>query len=61
MNIKLKTKIIESGFMQIEVAKEVGIPESHFSKIVRGLIDPKDDLKDKIASALNCKRQDIFN
>ena len=60
MNLKLKTKILESGKPQIALAKEIGIPEPVLSKIVNGWIEPKDEVKDKIAISLNCKVRDIF-
>lgn len=60
MNIKLKTKIIKSGKPQIAIARKLKIPESHLSKIVGGWIDPKRELKEKIASILFCKVEDVF-
>lgn len=60
MNLNLKTKILKSGRPQIALAKEIGIPESCLSKIVNDWINPKNELKNKIAQALNCKVTDIF-
>lgn len=60
MNLKLKTKILESGKPQIALAKEIGIPEPILSKVVNGWIDPKADLRNKIAQALNCQTEEIF-
>jgi DNA-binding XRE family transcriptional regulator len=61
MNLNLKTKILESRRPQIGIAKELGIPEPYLSKIVNGWIEPKDEIKDRIAQALNCKVTDIFS
>lgn len=60
MNIRLKTKIIESQKLQIEIAKELDIPESHLSKIVGGWINPRRELKEKIAEILECSVDSIF-
>ncbi|HUV59152.1 MAG TPA: helix-turn-helix transcriptional regulator [Desulfatiglandales bacterium] len=60
MNLRLKTKILESGKPQIALAREIGIPEPILSKVVNGWIEPKADLRNKIAQALNCKTEEIF-
>jgi len=60
MNLRLKTKILESGRPQIALAREMKIPEPYLSKVVNGWIEPKDTLKNKIAQALNCEVIDIF-
>lgn len=61
MNLALKTKILESKKPQIAIAKEIGIPESHLSKIVNGWVDPGDELKNAIAGAIGCKTTEIFS
>ncbi len=61
MNTELKKRIIESKKPQIAMAREIGIPESHLSKIVNGWINPKADLKERLAHALNCEVKDIFD
>jgi DNA-binding XRE family transcriptional regulator len=60
MNLKLKTKILKSGRPQIGLAKELRIPEPYLSKIVNEWIDPKDEVKEKIAEALGCEIGEIF-
>jgi DNA-binding XRE family transcriptional regulator len=60
MNIPLKTKIIESGRLQIELANKLEIPDSHLSKIVNGWWVPKPELQISIAKLLNCRVKDIF-
>ena len=60
MNVKLKMKIFELGKRQIRLAQETGIPESYLSKVVNGWIEPKIEVKQKIAKALRCKIEDIF-
>lgn len=60
MNKSLKKKIIESEKLQVEIARELNIQDSHLSKIVNAWIVPKIELKEKIAQILNCKVNDIF-
>ena len=60
MNLKLKTKILESGNPQIALARDIGIAEPILSKIVNGWIDPKGSEKRKIAEVLNCEVEEIF-
>jgi len=60
MNLRLKTKILASGRAQIAIAKDIGVAEPILSKIVNGWIDPKDQLKQRIANALSCQVEDIF-
>jgi DNA-binding XRE family transcriptional regulator len=60
MNLSLKMKILESNKSQIAIARELEVPEQFLSKIVRGWIDPKPELKEKIASALNAQVADLF-
>ena len=60
MNLKLKTKFLETERPQIALARELRIPEPYLSKIVNGWVEPKDELKTKIAEMLDCKAEDIF-
>jgi DNA-binding XRE family transcriptional regulator len=60
MNLELKMQILRSGKRQVALAHEIGIAEPKMSKIVNGWIDPKNDLKQRIAEALNCEPQQIF-
>jgi DNA-binding XRE family transcriptional regulator len=60
MNLSLKTKILKSQCPQIAIAHDVGIPEPYLSKIVNGWIDPKPEIKKKIAKALKCPVEEIF-
>jgi len=61
MNIQLKTKIIKSGKSQVQIASELKIQDSHLSKIVRGWIEPRQELKEKIAKILKCSVSSLFN
>ncbi|MBI5603125.1 MAG: helix-turn-helix domain-containing protein [Deltaproteobacteria bacterium] len=61
MNIPLKTKIIKSQRPQIAIARDAEIPEPYLSKIVRGWIEPKPEIKKKIAKALKCRVEEIFS
>ena len=60
MNLALKLKILESKKPQIHLAHVLGIPEPYLSKIVRGWVDPKPDLKKRIADALGVQVITIF-
>ena len=60
MNVKLKMKLLKLGKRQIRLAQETGIPESYLSKVVNGWIEPKMEMKQKIAKALGCRIADIF-
>jgi DNA-binding XRE family transcriptional regulator len=60
MNLILKTRILKSERPQVALARDVGITESCLSKIVNGWIEPKHELKGKIALALGCDVSDIF-
>ena len=60
MNIKLKTKILESGKSQREIASKVNIPETRLSEFVRGWKEPPWEQKLAIAGELNCEVEDIF-
>jgi DNA-binding XRE family transcriptional regulator len=60
MNIPLKIKILESGISQFQLARTVGISDTHLSKIVNGWITPPGDLKSSIAKAIGCNPSDIF-
>jgi len=60
MNIPLKIKILESGISQFQLARTVGISDTHLSKIVNGWIIPPGDLKSSIAQAIGCNPSDIF-
>ena len=61
MNLKLKMQILKLGKRQVALAQEIGVPEAVLSKIVNGWIQPGDDLKERIAGALNCELREIFS
>lgn len=60
LNTALKVAFIESKRKQIEVAAEVGMDESKLSKIVNGHIEPTDDEKAAIATALGKPKDQLF-
>jgi DNA-binding XRE family transcriptional regulator len=60
INRALKTKISNSNKSKIEIAGDAGIYSSHLLNIANGVIEPENELKEKIAKALNCKVTDIF-
>ena len=60
MNLKLKTKVLESGKPQIWLAHNIGISESWLSKIVMGWVIASPRIKNDIAQLLNCRVEEIF-
>jgi DNA-binding XRE family transcriptional regulator len=60
VNLSLKTKILASGKPQLWLAREVKISEAQLSKIVGGWVEPRMELKKKIAKVLGCGVADIF-
>jgi DNA-binding XRE family transcriptional regulator len=60
MNLELKMKIIGTKRPQIYLAQKLGIPEPYLSKIVNGWINPKPELKKRIADALGVQVSEIF-
>ena len=60
MNFPLKTKILASGKSQVLLARELQVSEAQFSRIVNGWLDPCEELKRKIACALQCPASEIF-
>ena len=60
MNIILKTKIIEKGLSQLQVARDVGVSDSYLSKVINGWIDPPVRVKTRLAGILGCKVKEIF-
>ena len=60
VNTRLKIKLLESGRSQIEVATDLGMSESKFSKIINGWLEIDLFLKGMIAQELSCEVKDIF-
>jgi DNA-binding XRE family transcriptional regulator len=60
MNSRLKLKILESGRPQIGLAKDLGISEAWLSRIVKGWVEPENELKQKIAGVLGCRVNEVF-
>ncbi len=60
MNIRLKTKILEQGLSQLQVARDVGLTDSNLSKIIHGWVDPPVEVKTRLASVLGCNLEEIF-
>lgn len=50
--IKLKTLLFKEGLRQWQLAKEIGIHETNFSKIMTGRLEPGKDLVKKICRVL---------
>lgn len=60
VNVALKTKILERGLSQLELAQKVGLNDSMVSSVIRGWTEPSPDVKRRIAAGLRCAQRDIF-
>jgi len=56
---KLKILLIKKGIKQWELAKMIGVHETHLSKVMVGRLEPKKELVDKICKALNVEQVSI--
>ena len=59
-NIQLKLAFFEAGLSQREVAERTGIPEVYISLAVHGRYVLDEAQKNKIATALNKEKVEIF-
>lgn len=59
-NRNLKIKILDSGKSQRELAKQIGIPESHLSMVLHGRYNLTAEQQFRIAEALGCGVDEIF-
>ena len=59
-NRNLKIKVLDSGLSQRELAKQAGIPESHFSMALHGKYNLTVKQQEKIAEILGCGVDEIF-
>lgn len=59
-NRNLKIKILDSGKSQRELAKEIGIPESHLSMVLHGRYNLTAEQQFRIAEILGCGVDEIF-
>ena len=60
MNLRLKTRIIEKGIRQYDVAQQVRMTETRLSRVITGRIDPTPEEEIKIADALGVPREELF-
>ena len=60
MNIRLKSKILEQGLSQLQVARDAGVSDSYLSKVVNGWVDPPNNIKTRLASVVGCTVKEIF-
>ena len=60
-NIRLMNARVQKGLRQWQVAREIGIHESEFSKIESGRKIPSRELQLRIAGRLGVKAEDIFD
>ena len=57
----LKKKRLKRGLLQVELAQIAGVYPSTLSRFERGWLIPSKETADKIAVALGCKADEIFN
>ena len=60
VNVRLKGKMLEKEVSGYQLARQVGVSDSQFSRIVRGWINPPKEIKKKLAASLGCKVSEIF-
>ncbi len=60
-NKKLKILMIKKGIKNVQMARDLGICDSRFSKMVNGWISIPDNLKPKIASYLGVPENEVFS
>lgn len=60
MNLKLKTKILERGRSQKDVARALNIHDTRLSEFVQEWKEPDREMKEAIASELGCQVEDLF-
>lgn len=56
----LREKRFHKRFSQYDITIKTGIQQSRLSLIERGYVTPKEVEKKAIATALNCKLEEIF-
>ncbi len=56
---KLKILLIKKGIKQWELAKTIGVHETHLSKVMVGRSEPSRELVEKICKALNVEQVSI--
>ena len=59
MLTKVKLRRLQRGLRQWDVARQVGIGESHLSKIETGRVQPPSELLEKIATVLDVAPEDL--
>ena len=59
-NVRLKATIFEKGITQQDLSKVTGIPSSYISLAIRGRLNLSADEQNRIAKALNCKSEELF-
>ena len=60
MRLALKIAFLAAGKSQREVGAECGIPENRLSDIVQGWREPRRDERAKLAAALHCPEERLF-
>jgi len=52
----LRAEIFCQDLKQWQIAQRIGVPESRFSQIVRGRIEPSENIVEKISQALGVNK-----
>lgn len=60
-NSKLKIVMFEQGISQKELSALTGIPRSYISLSINGKFNLDKEQRKRMAKALRCKQQDIFD
>jgi transcriptional regulator with XRE-family HTH domain len=59
-NLKLKSRIVETGLTQCAVAGKLGLREERISNFIHGRRNPTIAEKAKIAAFLGCSPEEVF-
>ena len=59
-NTRLKSKLLENGITQRDLALELKISELKISGIIRGWEKPTSEIKEMISDFLNTKPEELF-
>lgn len=61
MTTKLKQRRQKKGLLQVQLAQMAGIYPSTLSRFEKGWLTPTKETADRIAYALGCKAEELFD
>ncbi len=60
MYLNLKLQLFKTGMRQNRLAKQLGVDESILSKIINGFREPSEEMRARIATALQSDQEWLF-